>query len=156
MRDGSRLGVERALDGGEQIACVEWLRYDGMIYRLVNVIAGDENHGWPGMPSGQVGRQLEPVQPRHLQVRDHQLDAWAGRLQHGERLQAILGGEDPVALPLQNSSAEVTHGSLILDHEYGRWSGLLGWGGQRPVLRAGDGNRMDGRYKEDTARSRPP
>ena len=54
------------------------------------------------------------------------MDLRAGRFQHGKRLQAITCREDPIALLLQDSSAEVTHGSLVLDHEYGRWSGLLG------------------------------
>ena len=54
------------------------------------------------------------------------MDFRTGRFQQGKRLHAITGREDPVALPLQDSSAEVTHGSLVLDHEYGRWRGLLG------------------------------
>src|SRR5206468_3048277 len=61
---------------------------------------------------------LEPVQLRHHQVEDHQVGNVGHRL--GERVLAVTGGYDLVALPLEQEGNQVTDVLVVVCDQYAR------------------------------------
>ena len=77
----------------------------------------------------QPPRQLEPVEPRHQDVDDREVDRVRVRAQLQQRLLAVDGQLDVVSLHGKRAAQRVAHGLLVIDNQdrHPRNGGHSGW-----------------------------
>ena len=76
---------------------------------------GDGDDVGGGMHLAHLAQQVEPIEVRHLDVRDHQVDA--ALLDPLDARPRAAGGLDPEALVLQLLAQVVAHGGVVVDHQ---------------------------------------
>ena len=96
------------------------------------VAGGEHEHGRAVAPLAQAPARGEPVDVRHQHV-EH--DHVGLRLQHRhERLGAVAGGDDVVALEGEGPHEGVAHALVVLGHEHPARGTVLRAGAERHVV----------------------